>query len=170
MAAGHQCACLEMSSLHPPALLLYFLPFHKKKPKYLHLLGSRRLQSELLGKLLEYLKVVDDLPGKQSIFPSPMEITGARRDQLHIKSLLTIESLPMRQLCSTAEQLVSAEQEWWSAHVDHQQKEEQVFFVWSHHGGVQGPVLPPERFSAFPWMQPPVLGSSGAMGPMVVVG
>lgn len=38
--------------------------------------------------------MVDDLPGKQSILPSLMEITAAGRDQLHIKSLLTVESLP----------------------------------------------------------------------------
>lgn len=110
-----QCACLEMScgicSLHPPASLLYFLPFPKKSPKYLRLLGSRSFQSGPLGKLLEYLKVVDNLPGKQSILSSPVEITDARRDQLCIKFLLTIESLPMGQLCSTAEQLGSAGQE-----------------------------------------------------------
>lgn len=89
-----------------------FISSHsKEKPKYLHFLGSKRLQSESLGRLLEYLKVVDDLPGKQSILPSPVEITGARRDRLHIKTLLTVESLPMGQLRSVAKQLSSAGQE-----------------------------------------------------------
>lgn len=67
-------------------------------PKYLHLLGRRRLRSGPLGTFQEYLKAVEDLPEpptleNTAILPPQTEITAAERDYLCIKSPLKIKSL-----------------------------------------------------------------------------
>lgn len=66
-------------------------------PKYLHLLGSRRLWSASLGMFQEFLKVVVDLPGlilsDMATLPPQTEVTTAGRDYPCIKSPFEIKSL-----------------------------------------------------------------------------